>query len=88
MRKIGTNKSQLLHQMRLRQFAPRQTIPDIAITPREWQPDPEVVNKHDDIYARAWECEHDKPIFESDYKILEQLVHPKLQYDPPKQLMK
>ena len=87
-RKIGTNKSQILHQMRLRQFAPRQPIPDIAITPREWQPDPEVVNKHDDIYARAWECEYDEPIFESDYKILEQLVHPKLQYDPPKQLMK
>ena len=25
--------------MRLRQFTPRQQLPDIPITPREWQPD-------------------------------------------------
>ena len=52
--------------MRLRQFTPRQTIPDIPVTPREWQPDPQVIIKHDDLYARAWECEYDKPIFDSD----------------------
>ena len=27
-------------------------------------------NKYDDLYARAWECEYDKPIFDSDYNIL------------------
>ena len=48
VRKIGTNKTQILHRMRLRQFTPRQTIPDIPVTPREWQPDPEVIIKHDD----------------------------------------
>ena len=52
--------------MRLRQFTPRQPIPDIPATPHEWQPDPEVIIKHDDLYARAWECEYDKPIFDSD----------------------
>ena len=56
--------------MRLRQFTPRQTIPDIPITPRKWQPDPAVVIKHDDLYARAWECEYDEPIFESEYNNL------------------
>ena len=66
VRKIGTNKTQILHTMRLRQFTPRQPIPDIPATPREWQPDPEVIIKHDDLYARAWECEYDKPIFDSD----------------------
>ena len=66
-RKIGTNKTQILHRMKLRQFTPRQLIPDIPITPREWQPDPEVVIKHDDLYARAWECEYDEPIFDSGY---------------------
>ena len=66
VRKIGSNKTQILHRMRLRQFTPRQPIPDIPVTPREWQPDPEVTIKHDDLYARAWECEHDKPIFDSD----------------------
>ena len=41
--------------MRLRQFTPRQPIPDTPVTPREWQPDPVVVIKHDDLNARAWE---------------------------------
>ena len=66
VRKIGTNKTQTLHRMRLRQFTPRQPKPDTPVTPREWQPDPEVIIKHDDLYARAWECEFDKPIFDSD----------------------
>ena len=30
------------------------------------QPYPEVIIKHDDLYARAWECEYDKPIIDSD----------------------
>ena len=66
VRKIGTNKTQILHRMRLRQFTPHQPVPDTPVTPREWQPDPEVIIKHDDLYARAWECEYDKPIFDSD----------------------
>ena len=70
VRKIGTNKMQFLHRMRLRQFKPRQPIPDIPNTLREWQPDPEVLIKHDDLYARAWKCEYDEPIFDSDYNTL------------------
>ena len=35
VRKIGTNKTQMLHRMRLRHITPRQPIPDIQITPRE-----------------------------------------------------
>ena len=70
VRKIGTNKTQILQRMRLRQFTPRQPIPDIPITPCEWQPDPEVVITHDDLYGRAWECEYDEPIFDSDYNNL------------------
>ena len=66
VRKVGTNKTQILHRMRLRQFTPRQPIPDTPVTQREWQPDPEVIIKQDDLYARAWECEYDKPIFDSD----------------------
>ena len=57
VRKIGTNKTQILHRMRLRQFTPRQPIPETPVTPHEWQPDPEVNTKHDDLYARVWKCE-------------------------------
>ena len=56
--------------MRLSQFTPRQPIPDIPITPRECQPDPEFTIKLDDLYARAWECECEKPKFDSDYNNL------------------
>ena len=75
VRKIGTNKTQILHRMRLRQFTPHQPIPDTPVTPRKWQPDPEVIIKHDDLYARAWEREYDKPIFDSD---CDNLVSPNL----------
>ena len=47
------------------QFTPSQTLPDIRITPQEWKPDPEVSLKHDDLYARAWECEYEKPFFDA-----------------------
>ena len=70
VRKIGTNKTQVLHRMRLRQFTPRQPLPDVPVTQCEWQPDPEVVITHDDLYARAWECEYDEPIFDSDHSNL------------------
>ena len=53
VRKIVTNKTQNLHRMRLRQLTARQPIPDTPVTIRGWQPDPEVIIKHDDLYARA-----------------------------------
>ena len=78
VRKIGTNKTQILHRMRLCQFTPRQPIPDILVTPREWQPDPEIIIKHDDLYARAWECEYDKPLFDSDSDNLVSVISPEV----------
>ena len=56
--------------MKLRQFALHQPIPDIKITAYEWKPDPEVIIKHDDLYARALVCEYEKPTLDSDYKNL------------------
>ena len=70
IRKNGTNKTQFLHRMRLRQFTPRQLLSDIPVTEREWQPDPEDVLTHDDLYTRAWECEYDEPIFDGVNKNL------------------
>ena len=78
VREIGTNKTQILHLMKLRHLTPCQPIPDIPTTPREWKPDPEVVIKHDDLYARAWDCEYDEPIFENDYNNLATLHSPEI----------
>ena len=36
------------------------------LTHHTTRPDPEVIIEHDDLYARAWEYEYDKPIFDSD----------------------
>ena len=55
--RIGTNKTQLLHCMRLRLFTPRQPILDVQTTSQEWKADPEVIIEHEDLYARAWESE-------------------------------
>ena len=64
--KYGTNNTQVLHRMRLSQFTPLQSSPDIRILRQEWKLDLEVNLEHDGLYARAWECEYDKPIFDAE----------------------
>ena len=66
VRKIGTNKTQVLHRMRMRQFTPHQPPADIPIKPQVNQSDPYVSLKHDDLYARAWEYAYEQPIFEAE----------------------
>ena len=66
VRKIGTNKTQLLHRMRMRQFTPRQLPADITVRPQEYKSDPEVSLYHDDLYARAWEYDFEQPIFDAE----------------------
>ena len=65
VRKIGTNKMQLLHRMRMRQFTHRQPSADIRITPQDYKPDLDVSLKHDDLYARAWEYDYEQPFFDA-----------------------
>ena len=66
VRKIGTNKTQLLHRMRMRQFTPHQPLADITVKPQEYKSDPEVSLYHDDLYARAWEYDFEQPIFDAE----------------------
>ena len=64
--KIRTNKTQVLHWMRMRQFSPRQPPADITVKPQEYKSDPEMSLHHDDLYARAWEYDYDQPIFDNE----------------------
>ena len=66
VRKIGTDKTQVLHRMRMRQFTPRQPPADIHVNPHEYKPDPEVSINHDDLHARAWEHHYEQPIFDAE----------------------
>ena len=53
VRKIGTNKTQALHRMRMRQFTTHQPPADITAKPQEYKSDPQVSLHHDDLYAKA-----------------------------------
>ena len=66
VRQIGTNKTQVLHRMRMRQFTPRQPPADILVKPQEFKPDPEVSINHDDVYARSWGNDYEQPIFDAE----------------------
>ena len=66
VRKIGANKTQVLHRMRMRQFAPRQPPADITVKLQEYTSDPEMSLHHDDLYARAWEYDYDQPFFDNE----------------------
>ena len=66
VRKIGTNKTQVLHRMGRRQFTPRQRQADIPVKPKEYKSDPEVSLNYDDSYARAWEYDYEQPIFDAE----------------------
>ena len=66
VRKIGTNKTQVLHRMRMRQFTPRQPPAGITVKPQEYKFGPEVSLNHDDLYARAWEYDFEQPIFDAE----------------------
>ena len=68
VRKIGTNKTQVLHRMRMHQFTPHQPPADIRVQPQEYQSDPEVSLNHDDLYARAWEYDYEQPHFDAENK--------------------
>ena len=66
VRKIGTDKTQMLHRMRMCQFTPRQTPADIAVKPQDYKSYPEVSLHHDDLYARVWEYDYDQLIFDNE----------------------
>ena len=78
-RKIGTNKTQVLHRMRMRQLTPRQPPADIPVKSKEYKSDPEVSLNHDDLYARAWEYDYEQPIFDAENDVA---ASPNLQVTP------
>ena len=45
VRKISTNKTHVLHRMRMRQFTPRHPPADITVKPQDYKSDPEVEHR-------------------------------------------
>ena len=56
----------MLHGMRVRQFTPRHSLPDIRTTRQRWKANPKVSIKHDDLYDRAREREYYRPFLDAE----------------------
>ena len=55
IRKLQTNLTQILHRIRLRPFASSHKLPDISVSPKDFQQETEVIIQHDDLFAMAWQ---------------------------------
>ena len=55
IRKLQTNKTQILHRIRLKPCPTKDRLPDIQVQTKDFQPDNEVEILHDDLYALAWQ---------------------------------
>ena len=56
VRKLKTNKTQILHRNRLRKYKPEKPAEDNYLE-AQWQSDDNIVIPHDDLYTIAWEAE-------------------------------
>ena len=63
VRKLNTNKTQILHRVRLRKFNPEKPPEDNNQEAR-WQIDDNIVVPQDDLYTIAWEAEFGGDLFD------------------------
>ena len=56
VRRINTNKTQILHRIRLKKFIPNQPLED-NFREQRLQPDEEIVIPQDDLYVITWETD-------------------------------
>ena len=63
LRKLNTNKTQILHRIRLRKYNPEKPPKDNHQETR-WQVDDNIVVPQDDLYAFAWEAEIGRHLFD------------------------
>ena len=58
IRRINTNKTQILHRIRLKKFVPNQPLED-NFREQRLQPDEEIIIPQDDLYGITWETDFD-----------------------------
>ena len=63
VRKLNTNKTQVLHRIRLRKYNP-ETPPEDNYLEARWQIDDNIVVPQDDLYTIAWEAEFGGHLFD------------------------
>ena len=63
VRKLNTNKSQILHRIRFRKYNPEKP-PEDNYSETQWQTDDNIVVPQDDLYTIAWEAEFGGHLFD------------------------
>ena len=63
VRKLNTNKTQILHRIRLRKYSPEKP-PEDNYQEAQWQMDDNIVVPQDDLYTIAWEAEFGRHPFD------------------------
>ena len=54
VRRLGTNKTQLLQRIRLRKLTPQAPLADIFVRETDWQKDDQMPIANNDLYAQSW----------------------------------
>ena len=65
VRRLNTNKTQILHRIRLKKFVPNQPLED-SYQREKFQPDDEIIIPQDDLYTIAWETDFGTPLLTRD----------------------
>ena len=63
VRRLNTNKTQILHRIRLKKFVPNAPLED-KYDGEKLQPDNEIVIPQDDLYSISWEVDFEYDLFE------------------------
>ena len=63
VRRLNTNKTQILHRIRLKKFVPNTSLED-KDAKEKLQPDDEIIIPQDDLYTISWEADFDYHVFE------------------------
>ena len=63
VRKLNTNKTQILHRIRLRKYTPEKP-PEDNYQDTQWQTDDNIIVPQDDLYTIAWDAEFGGHLFD------------------------
>ena len=69
VRQLKTNKTQILHRIRLKKFVPNTPLED-KYAKEKLQPDDEIIIPQDDLYNISWEADFDYHVSSRDETII------------------
>ena len=80
---MGTNKTQLLHRIRLRIYIPQAPLADNFVKETDWQKEDTVIAQ-DDLYAQTWDTNFGSSPFDSEHETNDQ-QEDIVEYEPASQ---